>query len=92
MPAKDYKDPEPLGLVALPEHVLLRSPETVENVAIRVNSQHDVVRGGVMDERALGVDKEHVRNPYFLHQAAVKGHALVGGARKRQPLVLPVVT
>lgn len=86
------RHPEPVGPAVLPEHVLLRSPETVEDVAIGEDSQHDVVRGGVVDERALGMHKEHVRNPYFLHQAAVKGHALVGGARKRQPLVLPVVT
>ena len=45
-----------------------------------------------MDEGALGVDEEHVRNPDLLHQTAVEGHALVVGARERQPLVLPVVT
>ena len=45
-----------------------------------------------MDERALGVDKEHVRNPDLLHQATVKGHALVVGAGESQPLILPVVT
>lgn len=67
-------------------------PETVEDVAVRINPQHDIVGGGVVDERALGVDKEHVRNPDLLHQATVKGHALVVGARERQPLVLPVVT
>lgn len=37
------------------------------------------------------MDKEHVRDPNLLHQATVKGHALVVGARERQPLVLPVV-
>lgn len=45
-----------------------------------------------MDERALRVDEEHVRNPNLLHQATVEGHALVVGALERQPLVLPVVT
>lgn len=70
---------------------LLSLPETVEDVSIRVNPQHDVVCGCVMDERALRVDKEHVGNPNFLHQATVEGHALVVGAWKRQPLVLPVV-
>lgn len=68
------------------------SPETVEDVAVRINPQHDVIRRGVVDERALGVDKEHIGNPNLLHQATVKGHALVVGARERQPLVLPVVT
>lgn len=61
-------------------------------MTVRENSQHDVVSGGVMDERPLGVDKEHIRHPDFLHQAPVKGHALVGGAREGQPLVLPVVS
>lgn len=45
-----------------------------------------------MDERALRVNKEHVRNPNFLHQATVEGHALVVGAWKGKPLVLPVMT
>lgn len=67
-------------------------PETVEDVAIRINPQHDIISRGVVDKGALGVDKEHVGNPNLLHQAAVKGHALVVGAWERQPLVLPVVT
>lgn len=52
-------------------------PETVKDFAIWVNSQHDVVSGGVMGEGLLRVDKKHVRYPDFLHQAAIKGHALV---------------
>lgn len=67
-------------------------PEAVEDVAVRENPQHDIIGGGVVDKRALGVDEEHVRNPNLLHQATVKGHALVIGAGERQPLVLPVVT
>lgn len=67
-------------------------PETVEDVSVGVNPQHDVVSRGVVDKRALGVDEEHVGNPNLLHQATVKGHALVVGARERQPLVFPVVT
>lgn len=70
---------------------LLCLPEAVEDVAIRINSQHDIVGGGVMDERALRVHKEHVRDPNLLHQATVKGHALVVSAGEGQPLVLPVV-
>ena len=67
-------------------------PETVEDVAVGVNPQHDVICCGVVDERALGVDEEHVGDPDLLHQATVEGHALVVGAGERQPLVLPVVT
>ncbi|KAG7224186.1 hypothetical protein INR49_019921, partial [Caranx melampygus] len=73
-------------------HEALDLPETVEDVAIRINPEHDIISGGVVDEGALGVDEEHVRNPDLLHQATVEGHALVVGARERQPLVLPVVT
>lgn len=42
-------------------------PETVEDVAIGINPEHDIIGGGVMDERALRVDKEHVGNPDLLH-------------------------
>lgn len=56
------------------------SPETVKDVAIRINPQHDVISRGVVDKRALGVYKEHVGDPNLLHQATVKGHALVVGA------------
>lgn len=70
----------------------LPSPQAVQDVTVRENSQHDVVSGGVMDERPLGVDKEHIGHPDFLHQAPVEGHALVGRAREGQPVVLPVVS
>lgn len=60
-------------------------------MAVRVDSQHDVVRGGVVDEGPLGVDEEDVGHPDFLDEPPVEGHALVGGAGKRQTLVLPVV-
>lgn len=45
-----------------------------------------------MDEGALGVHKEHVRDPDLLHQPAVKRHALVVGAGEGEPLVFPVVS
>lgn len=45
-----------------------------------------------MDEGAFGVDKEDVWNPDLLHQSGVERPALVVVRRKRQPLVLPVVT
>lgn len=70
----------------------LSLPEAVEDVAIGVNPQHHVVRGGVVDEGALGVDKEHIGDPNLLHQTAVKCHTLVVGALEGQTLVLPVVT
>ena len=60
-------------------------------MSVREDTQHDVVRGGVVDERALGVDEEHVRHPDLLHQPPVEGHALVGAAGEGQTLVLPVV-
>lgn len=67
-------------------------PDAVEDVSVGVNPQHDVLHGGVVDEGALGVDEEDVRNPDLLHQPGVERPALVGVGRKRQPLVLPVVT
>lgn len=70
---------------------LLSSPEAVENMAVWEDPQHDVVGGCVMDEGPLGVDKEHIRHPYFLHQTPVEGHALVGYTWEGQPLILPVV-
>ncbi len=57
-----------------------------------MHSEHDVLRGGVMNEGSFGVDKKYVRYPDFLHQPAIKGHALVGGAGKGQSLVLPVMS
>lgn len=66
-------------------------PHAVEDVPIREHSQHDVVRGGIMDEGPLGMHEEDIRDPDLLHQSAIKGHALVVGAGKREALVLPVV-
>lgn len=60
-------------------------------MSIRKDTQHDVVGGGVVDEGSLRVDEEDVRNPDLLHQTPVERHALVGAARERQALVLPVV-
>lgn len=66
-------------------------PETVEHFPVWLHAQHDVVRGGVVDEGALRVHEKHVGDPDLLHQPAIKCHAEVVGAGKRQPLVLPVV-
>lgn len=57
-------------------------PHAVEHMTVREHSQHDVVRGGVMNEGPFGVHEEDVGDPNLLHQPAIKGHALVGGAGK----------
>lgn len=67
------------------------TPQTVQDMTIREHSQHNVVSGGVMDKRPLGMNKEHIRDPDFLHQAPIEGHALVSGAREGKSLILPVV-
>ena len=66
-------------------------PDAVQDVAVGVDPQHDVLHGGVVDEGALGVHEEDVGHPDLLHQAGVERPALVGVGRERQPLVLPVV-
>lgn len=60
-------------------------------MSIRINPEHDVVRGGVMDEGAFGVDEKYIWNPDLFHQTPIKSHALIGGAGERQALVLPVM-
>lgn len=60
-------------------------------MSIWIDPEHDVVCGGVMDEGAFGVDEKHIRNPDLFHQTAIESHALIGGARKGQPLVFPVM-
>lgn len=67
-------------------------PQTVENMAVWENSQHDVLSGGVVDERSLGVHEKHIRHPDLFHQAPVKSHAFVRAAGEGQALVLPVVS
>lgn len=44
-----------------------------------------------MDEGPFRMDKEHIGHPYFLHQAAIKGHAFVCGACKGKSFIFPVV-
>ena len=66
-------------------------PDAVQDLSVGVNPQHDVLHGGVVDEGALGVDEEDVRNPDLLHQPRVKRPALIVSGRKGQPLVFPVV-
>lgn len=55
-------------------------PQAVEDMSIREDTQHDVVSGGVMDKRPLGMHKEDIGNPDLLHQTAIKGHTLVRAA------------
>lgn len=66
-------------------------PDTVEDIAVRKNPQHDVLHGCVMDKRTLRVDKEHVRNPNFLHQTCIEGTTLVAAGGEGQAIVLPVM-
>lgn len=69
----------------------ISSPEAVQNVSIRIDPEHDVVCGSVMDERTFGVDEKNIWNPDLFHQASIESHALIGGAGEGQALVLPVV-
>jgi len=66
-------------------------PHAVEDMTIREHSQHDVVCGCVMNEGPFGVHEKDIWDPDLLHQPAIKGHAVVGGAGKRETLILPVV-
>ena len=66
-------------------------PHAVEDMTVGEHSQHDVVRGGIVNEGPFGMHEEDIRDPDLLHQPAVKSHALVGGAGKRETLILPVV-
>lgn len=61
-------------------------------MSVRKDTQHNVVGCRIVDEGPLGVDEEDIRDPDLLHQAAIEGHALVGAARERQTLILPVVS
>lgn len=61
-------------------------------MAVGENSQHDVLSGGVVDERSLGVHEKHVGHPDLFHQASVESHTFVRGAGEGQALVLPVVS
>lgn len=67
-------------------------PDTVEDVAVRINPQHDVLHGRVMDEGAFRVDEEHVRNPNFLHKTCIEGATLVVAGGEGQTIVLPVMS
>lgn len=39
------------------------SPDTEEDVSIRVDTQHDVLYSCVVDEGSLRMDKEDIRHP-----------------------------
>lgn len=67
-------------------------PQTIEDMSIGEDTQHDVVSGGVMDKGPLGVDKEDIGHPDLLHQTAVKRHALVSAASEGKAFILPVVS
>lgn len=61
-------------------HGAVPLPHAVEDVPVGEDSQHDVIRGRVVNEGPFGVHEEDVWDPDLLHQPAVEGHALVGGA------------
>lgn len=60
-------------------------------MSIRIDPEHDVIRGGVMNEGTFGVDEKYIRDPDLFHQSTIKSHALIGGAGEGQALILPVV-
>lgn len=66
-------------------------PNTVENISIRINPQHDVLHGCIMDKRTLRVDKKHIWNPDFLHQTCIEGPTLVAAGGEGQAIILPVM-
>ncbi len=70
----------------------MSKPEAVEHMSIRIYPDHDVLRGGVVDEGSFGMHKEHIRNPDLFHQSTIESHAFIGFTGKRQSLVLPVVS
>lgn len=66
-------------------------PNTVENISIRINPQHDVLHGCIMDKRTLRVDKKHIWDPDFLHQTCIEGPTLVAAGGEGQAIILPVM-
>lgn len=60
-------------------HTAMIVPDTVENISIWIHSQHDVLHCSVMNERTLGMNKEDIWHPYFLHKSCIKCSALVVG-------------
>ncbi len=66
-------------------------PDTVEDVAVRINPQHDVLHGCVMDKRTLGVDKKHIGNPDLFYKTCIEGATLVAAGGEGQAVVLPVM-
>lgn len=75
-----------------PAPLRLFLPQTVKNMAVWENPQHDVLSGGVVDEGSLRVHKKHIGDPDLFHQASVESHAFVRAAGEGQTLVLPVVS
>lgn len=67
-------------------------PQAVKHMSIRKDPEHDIVSSRIVDKGSLRVDKEDIRDPYFLHQTAIKRHTLVGAAGEGQTLILPVMS
>lgn len=68
------------------------SPQTEEDVAIRVHSEHDVFHSCIMDERSFGVHKKHIGYPDLFYQPSIKSHAFVFVALEWESLILPVMS
>lgn len=71
---------------------VLAVPDTVKNVSIWIDSEHDVFHSGVVNERTLGVNEEHVWHPDLFHQPSVKRSTFVAAGGERQSVVLPVMS
>jgi len=67
-------------------------PDAVQNISIWIDSEHDVLHGGVVNERTLGVDKKHVWHPDLFHQPSIERPALVIAGGEGQSVVLPVMS
>lgn len=42
-------------------------PDAIKYFAVWIDPEHDVVRGCVVNEGALGMDEKHVRDPDLLY-------------------------
>lgn len=71
---------------------VLAVPDAVKNVSIWIDSEHDVFHRGVVNERTLGVNEEHVWHPDLFHQPGIKRSTFVAAGGERQSVVLPVMS
>lgn len=67
------------------------SPETEEDISIRVNTQHDILHSCIMDEGFFRMDKKDIGHPNLFDQSMIKGHAFVCCARKGESFIFPIM-